>query len=394
MLLEGLKVIEYATYHAAPGAGLILADWGAEVIKVEPPAGDPVRGFFGTIGVEFDKNPAFEFDNGGKRSIVIDTASDEGRAVMRRLAAEADVFLTNVRPGGLERSGLDPASLRALNPRLIYASVTGYGLDGPDADRPGFDIASFWSRSGMAALHTPKGQDPFAIRTAVGDHVTSISTVAGILAALIERQKTGQGRLVEASLLRTAAFTLGVDLGIQLSFGRVASNRPRHGAVQPLANFFKSSDGRWICLVPRQTGDEWKALRKAIDAEHLGEDPRFATAKDRRLNASDFVTALDAAFAKFTFDEIAERLNAANLAWAPVQTAAQAVVDPQLRAAGGLVATPHGEAIASPIRFSDVDQSSRRAAPAKGADTRAVLEAAGYSAVDIDALIKAGAVQA
>jgi crotonobetainyl-CoA:carnitine CoA-transferase CaiB-like acyl-CoA transferase len=394
MLLNGLKVIEYATYHAAPGAGLILSDWGADVVKVEPPAGDPIRNFFGTIGVESAVNPAFEFDNGGKRSIIVDAAEEAGRAIMRRLASQADVFLTNVRPGGLTRSGLDPESLRALNPRLIYASVTGYGLDGPDADKPGFDIASFWARSGMAALHVPKGSDPFPIRTAMGDHITSIATAAGILAALFERERTGIGRVVEASLLRTANFAIGVDLAIMMAFGRVASNRPRSGAVQPLANFFKTSDGRWLCLVPRQTGDEWKALRKALDAEALGDDPRFSSAKERRLNAAALVEALDAAFARLTFEDATARLDAANLVWAPVQSAADAVKDPQLAAAGGLVQTPGGPMPASPVRFPGVDQSRRGAAPKPSEHAREVLSAYGLSDAEIEAAIAAGVVKA
>ncbi|MBU6373787.1 MAG: CoA transferase [Alphaproteobacteria bacterium] len=393
-MLKGLKVVEYATYHAAPGAGLILSDWGADVVKVEPPAGDPIRGFFGSIGVDSAVNPAFEFDNGGKRSVMIDTASEAGRATLRRMALAADVFLTNVRPGGLERSGLDPASLRALNPRLIYATVTGYGLDGPDADKPGFDIASFWARSGMAALHTPKGSDPFPIRTAMGDHTTSIATAAGILAALYERERTGEGRVVEASLLRTASFAIGVDLAIMMSFGRVASNRPRKGAVQPLANFFKTADDRWICLVPRQTGDEWKALRGALELDHLADDPRFQRAKERRLNAEALVEAIDAAFAKFTFAEATARLDAANLVWAPVQTAAEAVKDPQLHAAGGIVQTPSGPMPASPVRFPGVDQTARGAAPGPSEHARSALADYGFSAAEIDALIAEGAVKA
>ena len=168
-MLEGLKVIEYATYMAAPGAGCILADWGAEVIKIEPPGGDPIRNFFRTIGTDYQDNPVFDFDNRGKKSIVVDTTTPEGQEIVRKLASEADVFLTNVRPGGLTRSGMDHESLRSLNPKLVYCSLTGYGLEGPDADRPGFDIASFWSRTGVARLTIPKGQDPFALRTAFGD---------------------------------------------------------------------------------------------------------------------------------------------------------------------------------------------------------------------------------
>ncbi|MEM8636726.1 MAG: CoA transferase, partial [Pseudomonadota bacterium] len=199
-MLEGIRVIEYATYMAAPGAAGILCDWGADVIKVEPPGGDPIRGFFKTIGTDIEDNPVFDFDNRGKKSIILDTSTDEGRAVLKELASDADVFLTNVRPGGLERSGLDYESLASANPKLVYCSLTGYGLTGDDADKPGFDIASFWSRAGVAALTIPKGQEPFALRTAFGDHTTSMAAAAGICAALVEAGRTGKGRLVEASL--------------------------------------------------------------------------------------------------------------------------------------------------------------------------------------------------
>ena len=155
MLLAGLKVIEYATYIAAPGAGGLMSDWGADVIKIEPPGGDPIRGFFSSIGIDIVDNPVFDLDNRGKRSIIIDTTTDAGRDIVRKLVIDADVFITNVRPGGLVRAGLDYAALSALNERLIYANVTGYGLEGPDVDRAGFDIAAFWSRSGWARLTAP-----------------------------------------------------------------------------------------------------------------------------------------------------------------------------------------------------------------------------------------------
>ncbi|NJR20429.1 MAG: CoA transferase, partial [Hyphomonadaceae bacterium] len=154
-MLIGLKVVEYATYIAAPGAGGLMADWGADVIKIEPPGGDPIRKFFDSIGADIPGNPVFDLDNRGKKSIIIDTAIEAGRDIVRKLVQDADVFITNVRPGGLMRAGLDYAALSSINPRLIYANVTGYGLEGPDVDRAGFDIAAFWSRSGWARLTAP-----------------------------------------------------------------------------------------------------------------------------------------------------------------------------------------------------------------------------------------------
>ena len=160
-VLQGLKVIELATYIAAPGAGGMLSDWGAQVIKIEAPGGDPIRQFFDTIGADTAGNPVFDLDNRGKQGIVLDITKPEGRDIALRLLATADVFLTNLRPGALSRAGLDWDTVSALNPRLIMSSVTGYGLEGAEADKPGFDLAAFWARSGVAALTIPRGRSPF-----------------------------------------------------------------------------------------------------------------------------------------------------------------------------------------------------------------------------------------
>lgn len=378
MLLKGLRVVEYATYIAAPGAGGILADWGADVIKIEPPGGDPIRRFFATIGAEAEGNPVFDMDNRGKRSVILDTASEPGKEALRRLAARADVFLTNVRPGGLARAGLDDAGLRAVNPRLVYASVTGYGLEGPDADRPGFDMAAFWSRSGMARLMTPKGQEPFPIRTAMGDHIASLATASAILAALYERERTGVGRLVETSLVRAATYAMGSDLAIQLAYGKVASNRSRHEAVNPIANFFATADQRWLCVLPRQTEKDWVAMCAALGADALAVDLRFAKASDRRKHGPALVDALDAVFSTMTLAEAGARLDAHDLVWAPVQTMAEAAADPQLAAAGCFADVPDGRgstvrAPAGPARFPGADAGPQGPSPKPGEHTEAVL---------------------
>jgi len=395
MLLKGLKVLEHATYIAAPGAGGIMADWGADVVKIEPPGGDPIRQFFESIGADASVNPVFDLDNRGKRSIILDASKPSGRDLVRRLATDIDVFLTNVRPGGLKRAGLDYESLAAINPRLVYASVTGYGLNGPDADKPGFDIAAFWARSGMAAMTAPRGMEPFPLRTAMGDHVTSMATVGGIMAALYEREKTGKGRLVEASLLRAATYALGSDMAIQHAFGRLASNRARPDAINPIANFFQTHDGQWVCITPRQGSADWAPLCRAAKAEHLIQDPLFSSSKLRRENGPALVAALDKAFAALSFAQLAAALDDADIVWSPVQSAAQAAADPQLLAAGGVVETPlpgggTAKAPGGPLRFPGLDDGPKGPAPGPGAHTRAVLEAAGLSAADIEALLAAG----
>ncbi|KCZ50785.1 CaiB/BaiF CoA transferase family protein [Hyphomonas pacifica] len=400
-MLEGIKVIEYATYMAAPGAGAILRDWGADVIKIEPPGGDPIRLFFRTIGTDIQDNPVFDFDNRGKKSIIVDTSKNEGQEIIRKLVADADVFLTNVRPGGLERSGLDYDSLKSLNPKLVYCSLTGYGLEGPDADRPGFDIASFWSRTGVARLTVPKGEELFANRTAFGDHTTSMSAAAGICAALVEAGRTGKGRLVEASLFRTGLYALGSDFAIQLFFDRVASTKSRHDQNVPITNFFKTQDGNWICLVSRQGEVDWAPICRAIDREDLIADPRFTSAKSRRKHRAEVVNIIDEGFAKYAKDEIAKRLDAQSLAWAPVQTLAEVAKDPQAHAAGAIVQTPSAKgdgstypSPASPVRFPGADDGPKGPSPAPGQHTLAVMEVLGYTETQIANMIENGTIKA
>jgi len=387
-MLEGIKVVEYATYMAAPGAGSILSDWGADVVKIEPPGGDPIRLFFKTIGTDIADNPVFDFDNRGKKSIVVDTSKPEGQELVRKLVEDADVFLTNVRPGGLERSGLDYDSLKSINPKLVYCSLTGYGLQGPDANRPGFDIASFWSRTGVARLTVPKGEDLFALRTAFGDHTTSMSAAAGICAAL-----------VEASLFRAGLYALGSDFAIQLFFDRVASTKTRHEQNVPITNFFETKDGSWICLVSRQGEVDWGPICRAIGREDLVEDERFTTAKARRKNKAAVVDILDEGFGSFDKAEMAKRLDAESLAWAPVQTLAEVAKDPQAIAAGAIVQTPSAKgdgstyaSPASPVRFPGADDGPKGPSPALGQHTKDVLDGLGLSAETIDSLYSDGIV--
>ena len=395
MLLQGLKVIEFASYIAAPGAAGILADWGAEVIKVERPEGDPMRNVFGDAKSALSGNPTFGLDNRGKRAVVLDTSKPDGREALTRLAAEADIFLTNVRPASLKRAGLDDETLRAANPRLIYAVVTGYGLEGPDAAKPGFDVTAFWSRAGVAHMHAPKGTDPFILRTGVGDHTTSLATVSAILAAVYEREKTGVGRLVQTSLLATGVYTVGSDMAVQLAFGKLASNRPRSAPFDPTANFYKSRDGHWFVLNPRGGGKDWQLLATACGRPDLLEDERFPTGRLRKDNSVALVAELDDAFGGLDFEDIARRLDEVDLVWAPVQTPAQVAADPQVAAAGALIDVEDGQggtyrSPAAPARFPGADATVRPAAPALGQHTREVLAEIGYAPAEIEAMLASG----
>jgi crotonobetainyl-CoA:carnitine CoA-transferase CaiB-like acyl-CoA transferase len=355
-----------------------------------------MRQFFDTLGSDQTSNPVFELDNRGKRGVVLDIGKPEGREAALKLVRGADIFLTNVRPEGLKRAGLDWETLRLENPRLIYCSLTGYGLQGPDADKPGMDVAAFWSRAGVGAITAPKGVEPFPIRTGMGDHVCSLATVSAILAAVVERSRTGVGRLVETSLMRAGVYAIGSDMAIQLRLGKLASTRPREQAVQPLANFFRTADGRWVNILVRQGGADWPRIAAAAGKPQLVDDPRFASNRSRRENTAALVAELDEGFGALPFEEVARRLNESDVTWGPYQTPREVVQDPQAQAAGCFVETPDGEggtftAPAGPARFPGADDGPKGPAPHLGEHTAQVLSELGYSSAEIEAMKATGA---
>tara|TARA_R100000935_G_C2839007_1_gene169913 strand:- start:1222 stop:2385 length:1164 start_codon:yes stop_codon:yes gene_type:complete len=376
-MLNGIRVVELATYVAAPAAGALLADYGADVIKVEGVAGDPMRQFFASVGRDSDgENKVFGTDNRGKRSVVIDISSPEGREEMLTLIETADVFLTNARPASLTRAGLDWSSLKTIKPDLIYASFTGYGEAGEEADKPGFDIAAFWARTGLCWLTTVKGGPPAQLRTGIGDHTASLAMLSGILGALYHRERTGEGQKVASSLVRTGVYAAASEHAVQMQLGKIGSTKSRHEAVNPVNNFFQTSDGRWIVIVPRQGPGDWPALAAAAGRSQLVVDPRFASIRDRRANAAALVDELDTAFGAMTFDQVAAALDRENMIWGPVLTVGQAVRDPQLRAAGCYVnvegeepGAGGGELVSGPIDFECLPRRNLSPAPSVGEHT-------------------------
>jgi crotonobetainyl-CoA:carnitine CoA-transferase CaiB-like acyl-CoA transferase len=396
VLLQGLKVVDFSAYIAGPGAAGILADWGADVIKVERPGGDNMRHIFADLANDLGTNPTFDLDNRGKRGAVLDISIPEGREALAKLAAQADVFLTNVRPASLRKYGLDDKALRAANPRLVYAVITGYGLEGPDAHLPGFDVTAFWARAGVGYMTAPKGAEPFLRSSGIGDHTTSLATVSAILAALYERERTGEGRLVQTSLLASGVYLIGSDLAVQLKLGRLASIRPRDNPINAIANYFQSSDGRWFVHNPRGSGGGWEKFCEAAGRPDLVADERFSSGKARRQNARELSAELDAAFGALTMDEIARRLDAADLVWAPMQTPGDVASDPQAAAAGAFVEVEDGQggtyrSPAAPARFPGADVDVRPRAPRLGEHTRQVLAEAGYAEAEIEAMFESGA---
>ena len=400
-MLEGLKVIEMATYVAAPAAGAMLRDWGADVTKIEPLNGCPMRRFFEGMksNVPIEGNPIFTLDNRGKKGITINTSDQKGADIVRKMINDADVFLTNVRPQSLESAKLDHKTLMKINPRLIYCSLTGYGLEGEEKNKPGFDIAAYWSRSGMAHLTQRKGEEPLPIRTASGDHITAISTVSGILAALYERGKTGVGKLVETSLVRTGIYSIGSDMALQLKFGRVPSTKNRDQQINPLFNFFKTKDDRWICLSPRAGGDyDMPKVVRAIGREEWLNNDKFNSNQARRENAGEFIKEMDKAFSNHTLSEWGNKLDAEDLVWSPVQNLKEVSMDSQAIASGAFSEVEDQDCsesyktVSSPVRFHNSDDGPKGPAPKLGQDNFKVLNELGIGNNEINSLIDEGVV--
>lgn len=336
--LDGYRVVELGVWVAGPAAAGLAADWGAEVIKVEPPAGDPQRRVFGALGIADQQGvPPFEIDNRGKRSVVLDLQTDEGKANMDRLLATADVFVTNVRPDALERLGLGHDAVLERFPRLVYASLTGYGLDGPERNRAGYDIGAFWARSGVAHTLVPPDQLPPALRSGMGDHTTGITLLSGILAKLLQRERTGVGGLVATSLMRTGMYTIGWDIGIALRFGKRESTRPRERSRGPLVNCYRARDGRSFWLLLLEADRHWPKLLAALDDADLSTDERFTDAKVRLANSEALVAALDEAFARHDFDDLVARFDTHDVWWAPINSIFDVIDDPQAQANGAFV---------------------------------------------------------
>ena len=394
-MLEGLKIVEFATYVAAPSAAAVMSDWGADVIKIESGRGDPTRRTFAGQP-HLDGNPVFEFENHGKRGVVLDIAKPAGREAMLRVLRDADVLVTNVRPGALKRARLDYESLKGALPRLIYVSVTGYGLEGDGADLPAFDQAAYWSRGGVAGALTPKGHEPPLCRPAMGDAACALATVSATLAAVLERQTTGRGRLVETSLIRAGVYSIGWDMAIQLKWNKLGSQRTRTEVFNAIQNYFKTKDDRWVGIFPRDGRDDFEHVLKVLEMPHLAADERFADNRARAKNVAALVEALDQGFARLTLDEVGARLTAADMVWGPLNYPRDTAVDPLAEAAGCFVDITDADGVsyrqpASPARFPGADDGPKRPAPKLGQHTREVLAQAGYDEGEIDRLIAEGA---
>ena len=399
--LDDITVIEVDSYMAAPSAGAVLADLGARVIKVEPFSGDPLRGLgrSAKISGSFeDYDFGFDVDNRGKQSIAVALDTDEGAELVRKLVANAEVFLCNLLPHRQERFGLDPESLKAANPRIIHATLTGYGTNGPDALRPGYDVTAFFARSGLLdAMRDGDDGEVAQARPAQGDNTAGLALVSGILAALRLAERTGEAQVIETSLCETAVWTQATDFGVAAVDKAPVRRRSRHEQLGAEQNRYPCADGKWVVINQLGRGS-FERFCKALGTEQWLEDERFVDGRSRYRNMSDLVDAVDAVMTTRTRDEWGAIFDEVGLIWGPVQTLEEVPVDPQAEAIGLFPTVSHAErgdyrSVRIPMRIHGSDVGPQGPAPECGEHTMAILKDAGLTDAEIEALAAAGAIQ-
>ncbi|RDH77178.1 CoA transferase [Mycolicibacterium moriokaense] len=396
---DGIRVVELAQWVFVPVAGALLADWGADVIRVERLDGDPYRGL-ATQGIGTDRggvNLSMALANRGKRSVALDLRHPRGLEVLHDLLASADVLLTSLRPGALDRLGLGADAVRERHPHLVYARGHGFGVNGPDANQPGYDSSAFWARGGVGHMLTPAERDyPISQRGAMGDRNGAMALAFGISAALLKRTRTGQGSVVDVSLLATAMWMLSSDLLAALNGGEAQPVSGRGPLVNPLTATYRTKDDRHIQLMFLQGDRYWGEFCRTVGRPDLADDPRFADMVARRTNAVACIAELDAVFATHTLGEWKQILAPLDAPWSPMQTMAEVVDDPQVIANSyvGDVATDDGGSYrlpSVPVQFDGQPPPLRRA-PEHGEHTEAVLLELGYEWDRITELADEGAI--
>ena len=396
---EGVRVVELAQWVFVPVAGALLADWGADVIRIERLEGDPYRGL-ATQGIGTDSggvNLSLALAGRGKRSMAVDLQREEGRAVLHQLLATADVFLTSLRPGALHRLGLDADTVTERYPSLIYARGHGYGARGPDADRPGYDASAFWARGGLAHVLTPPGMEhPIGQRGAMGDRNGAMALAFGIATALLKRTRTERGSIVDVSLLATAMWTLSSDVLSALQGQKPRAAPPGAVFVNPLVGSYRTSDGRHISLVFLESDRYWADFCRLVGRDDLVDDPRFVDLAARREHSDECVAELRDVFAARTFEEWKSLLAQIDAPWAPVQAVEELLDDPQVLANDylGEVVIEGGPSYRLPTVPLQLDEHppALRRAPEHGEHTETMLLELGYTWEQIGALSEAGVI--
>lgn len=395
--LEGVKVVDLTYYVAGPGTSRILADWGADVIKVEPPAGEPGRTTGITLGLPADDgiNPYFSNYNFNKRDIAINLKTAEGSAIMDKMLAEANVFVTSFRPRALEKLGLDYETMKKKHPHIIWASINGFGEKGPDKDNAGFDTVAFWARSGAMLDLVEKDTAPIIPTLAFGDSTTACSLSGGIAAALYHQSKTGEGSKVMVSLLAQAIW----NLSSVVSSSQAGDTYPKSRKTPntPMVNSYKTNDGKWTFTSVFDDKQYAIYLRDVVQREDLANDERYNNATGATKNSEELTVIIEEEFSKISQDELISRLLKADIAHSKINHAADVLKDPQAIENNYIVEVinRNGEKTMNPlppVKFDNVDYQMRYNMPLIGEHTQEVLEGLGYSEEEIKEFTEKGAV--
>jgi crotonobetainyl-CoA:carnitine CoA-transferase CaiB-like acyl-CoA transferase len=397
-IFDGLKVIDCASFIAGPAAATVMSDFGASVVKIEPPgAGDPYRRRAVPVP-ERPLNPGFILDARNKRSLALDLRAEAGRAVLYRLVSDADVFITNYPPPVRQRLKITYDDLAPLNERLIYASFTGYGETGPEANKPGFDATAWWARTGLMHLvRAGEAATPARSLPGMGDHPSAMGTYGAIVTALYQRERTGKGNYVSSSLLANGLWANGCSVQAALCGDRVVPQPPREAALSALRVHYQCRDGKWLLL--SIASDEWrwdkfKPCFNSCSGAPILDEPRFATSPLRDANARELVAILDGLFARKDLKEWRGILDEAGIIFGIVAETQDVAEDEQVLAAGHLVAFSDADfmTVNSPIEIRGQEKVRPRLAPGVGEHSAAVLRDAGYAEAEIAALREAGVI--
>jgi crotonobetainyl-CoA:carnitine CoA-transferase CaiB-like acyl-CoA transferase len=403
--LDGVRVLEVAQWWFVPSAGGILSDWGADVIKIEhPETGDPQRGLV-TSGLvpAGGFNFMWEQPNRGKKSVGLDIKTPGGRELLYKLAEKSDVFLTSFLPEARQKLEIDVEHIRRINPKIIYARGSGQGVRGPDAERGGYDGASYWARGGIAMALTGAGSKgpPVMQRPAFGDSIGGMTVAGGIAAALFRRERTGVPAVVDISLLGTAMWNISADITMAKALAAIGLDKGmpkmnRRMSPNPIVNAYQTADERWIMLIMLQSDRNWPDLCKHLEREDLIDDPRFTTSELRAQNKGECVDVLDEIFASRSLEEWKQALATTDGVWAAIQNPHELYEDPQVLANGYLpeVELGNGETcqlVNNPVQF-DEQPAVLEHAPEHGQDTEAVLMELGLEWEEIEKLKQSGAI--
>ena len=387
-LFAGLKVIDCASWIAGPAAATILSDFGADVVKIEPPGpGDPWRASTPIPGKTTDYY--WQLTSRNKRSLAIDLKQADGLAVLYRLLAGTDVFVTNFPLPVRERLKIAASHLLPLNPRLIYASLSAYGEQGEEAGRTGFDSTAYWARTGlMDMVRATVDTEPSRSVPGMGDHPSATALYAAIVTALYRREKTGKGGVAQSSLLQNGLWANACFVQSRLFGEQMPHRPPRASAPNPLANHYRCRDGRWFIMALFNEQRQLRGFLAAIGCTHLADDARFATSAARKQNAGALVAILDEVFAQRDLAEWRTILNAAGVTFGAVHSVDEASGDAQFQQIGALVpfADGKGLTVSSPFHLDGETKVAPRRAPSVGQHTGEVLQEAGYSTGDIERL--------